>query len=429
MSDTWTIGELAERAADLLSQERRVHGREPGSGGGPESGAKGREPGSGGPGPRADGPQSRANGPEPRPNGPEPRANGRVREVPNERLIRWYTTIGLLDPPLGRRGRVALYGRRHLLQLVAVKRRQAEGRSIADIQAELAGATDAMLMRVAGLTEPLPGPAPRPLSPPAPPSPPPPHRPAVPAPVSAADRPPGPPSPPAPPAPGWHGASYGANPETDAEPAIPDIARPAARDRFWARPASSAATAGSGHYLTPNKDIAHGDTPHRNSPRRGATRGDALHGNTPHEDIARGDAATVDATPANTGPTETGPLNAGLMNTGLVSTGPMSTGPMSTGPMNAAPLDVVLPDLTFSEVALPDVVHGVRLAPGVTVLLDRAHRVPDGHEVAALRRAAAPLLAALAALGLAGPFESARAPHDASALDPHASDTSDPLEG
>lgn len=98
MSDTWTIGELAERAADLLSQERRVHGREPGSGGGPESGAKGREPGSGGPGPRADGPQSRANGPEPRPNGPEPRANGRVREVPNERLIRWYTTIGLLDP-------------------------------------------------------------------------------------------------------------------------------------------------------------------------------------------------------------------------------------------------------------------------------------------------------------------------------------------
>src|SRR5580704_8169548 len=52
------------------------------------------------------------------------RANGRVRDVPNERLVRWYVTVGLVDPPLSRRGRVARYGRRHLLQLVAVKRRQ-----------------------------------------------------------------------------------------------------------------------------------------------------------------------------------------------------------------------------------------------------------------------------------------------------------------
>ncbi|WP_179154970.1 hypothetical protein [Microbispora sp. GKU 823] len=64
----------------------------------------------------------------------------------------------------------------------------------------------------------------------------------------------------------------------------------------------------------------------------------------------------------------------------------------------------------------------MRLAPGVTVLLDPAHRVPDGHEVAALRRAAAPLLTALATLGLAGPFEGAHHTDDASALDPHASD-------
>src|ERR1700719_3506134 len=67
------------------------------------------------------------------------RANGRVRDVPNERLVRWYVTVGLVDPPLSRRGRVAQYGRRHLLQLVAVKRRQAEGRSLAEIQAALAG--------------------------------------------------------------------------------------------------------------------------------------------------------------------------------------------------------------------------------------------------------------------------------------------------
>jgi hypothetical protein len=62
--------------------------------------------------------------------------NGRVRDVPDRRAIRWYTTIGLIDRPLGMRGRTALYGPRHLQQLVAIKRRQAEGRSLAQIQAE-----------------------------------------------------------------------------------------------------------------------------------------------------------------------------------------------------------------------------------------------------------------------------------------------------
>jgi hypothetical protein len=83
------------------------------------------------------------------PGGRLARANGRVRDMPNERLIRWYVTVGLLDPPLSRRGRVAWYGPRHLLQLVAIKRRQAEGRSLAEIQAELAGATNASLAGVA----------------------------------------------------------------------------------------------------------------------------------------------------------------------------------------------------------------------------------------------------------------------------------------
>jgi DNA-binding transcriptional MerR regulator len=74
--------------------------------------------------------------------------NGRVRDVPDRRAIRWYTTIGLVDRPLGMRGRTALYGPRHLQQLVALKRRQAEGRSLAQIQAEFTwlspeGLTDA----------------------------------------------------------------------------------------------------------------------------------------------------------------------------------------------------------------------------------------------------------------------------------------------
>src|ERR1041384_1436680 len=65
--------------------------------------------------------------------------NGRVREVPDRRAIRWYQTIGLLDRPGGMRGRTALYGPRHLAQLVAIKRRQAQGHSLAEIQAELVG--------------------------------------------------------------------------------------------------------------------------------------------------------------------------------------------------------------------------------------------------------------------------------------------------
>src|SRR3954466_6463370 len=75
--------------------------------------------------------------------------HGRVRDVPDRRAIRWYTTIGLVDRPLGMRGRTALYGPRHLLQLVALKRRQAQGRTLAEIQTELAGAPDETLAAVA----------------------------------------------------------------------------------------------------------------------------------------------------------------------------------------------------------------------------------------------------------------------------------------
>lgn len=108
MSETWTIGELAEHAARALRD------------------------------------------------GAAAPVNGRVRDVPSERLIRWYTTIGLVDPPLTRRGRVARYGRRHLLQLVAIKRMQAAGHSIAEIQTALAGAEDHTLEAVSGLHLPRP---------------------------------------------------------------------------------------------------------------------------------------------------------------------------------------------------------------------------------------------------------------------------------
>ncbi|WP_214405972.1 MerR family transcriptional regulator [Pseudonocardia lacus] len=107
-SDGWTIGELAARVAAALGD---------GYPGAPDS---------------------------------------RVRAVPDARAIRWYATIGLVDRPSAMRGRTALYGTRHLLQLVAVKRRQAQGRSIAEIQRELAGAGDAALREIAELPDDLP---------------------------------------------------------------------------------------------------------------------------------------------------------------------------------------------------------------------------------------------------------------------------------
>src|SRR3954468_20845544 len=76
--------------------------------------------------------------------------NGRIRDVPDLRTTRYYTTLGLLDRPAEMRGRTALYGPRHLLQLVAVKKLQAGGLSLAQVQERLAGATEAALRELAG---------------------------------------------------------------------------------------------------------------------------------------------------------------------------------------------------------------------------------------------------------------------------------------
>jgi DNA-binding transcriptional MerR regulator len=78
-------------------------------------------------------------------------ASGRVREVPDARTIRYYTTLGLIDRPAALRGRTALYGRRHLWQLVTVKRLQARGLSLAEVQRRLVGLTDAALRKLAGV--------------------------------------------------------------------------------------------------------------------------------------------------------------------------------------------------------------------------------------------------------------------------------------
>lgn len=76
--------------------------------------------------------------------------SGRVRSLPNERMIRYYTTLGILDPPAPA-GRSGLYGKRHVLQLVAIKRRQARGQALKVIQQHLVGIDDAELEREANL--------------------------------------------------------------------------------------------------------------------------------------------------------------------------------------------------------------------------------------------------------------------------------------
>jgi DNA-binding transcriptional MerR regulator len=75
--------------------------------------------------------------------------DGRAREVPDLRTIRYYTTLGLIDRPAALRGRTALYGQRHLLQLVAIKRLQAKGLTLAQLQEHLLGLSQAELAAVA----------------------------------------------------------------------------------------------------------------------------------------------------------------------------------------------------------------------------------------------------------------------------------------
>ena len=103
--------------------------------------------------------------------GAEP-PSARVSALPDRRMLRYYTTLGLLDRPVEVRGRTAYYGRKHLLQIVAIKRLQAAGASLADVQRRLAGASTDELEQLAGLPAdwngspstpaPSPGPAPAP---------------------------------------------------------------------------------------------------------------------------------------------------------------------------------------------------------------------------------------------------------------------------
>ena len=77
----------------------------------------------------------------------EPTENGQVRAVPDERAIRYYTTLGLLERPT-LQGRTAFYGARHVAQVVAIKRLQGVGKSLEEIQELLPTLDDAALARI-----------------------------------------------------------------------------------------------------------------------------------------------------------------------------------------------------------------------------------------------------------------------------------------
>ena len=77
--------------------------------------------------------------------------NGQVSATPTERTLRYYRTCGLLDPPAGQRGRTALYGSRHVLQVLAIKHLQAAGMPLEEIQQRLVGRSDTHLAAVAGV--------------------------------------------------------------------------------------------------------------------------------------------------------------------------------------------------------------------------------------------------------------------------------------
>jgi len=113
-----------------------------------------------------------------------PPKNGQVRAVPDERTVRYYLTIGLLERAVATRGRTSLFGKRHLAQVVAIKRLQSTGKSLAEIQALWPTLDDDTLARMSGVAlDPKPRAARKdfwrraPVAAPTPPPAPPPHQP------------------------------------------------------------------------------------------------------------------------------------------------------------------------------------------------------------------------------------------------------------
>lgn len=79
---------------------------------------------------------------------------GTVTELPDERTVRYYLAEGLIPPAEEKQGTASVFGFRHLLQLLVVKKLQAEGLPIRAIRELVTGPkTERQLERLLGVEQ------------------------------------------------------------------------------------------------------------------------------------------------------------------------------------------------------------------------------------------------------------------------------------
>lgn len=83
----------------------------------------------------------------------------RVASHPDLRTFRLYRTQKLIDPPEAKSGTAGVYGRRHVLQLVAIKSLQAQRLPLREIRNRIAVAGEADLDKMIGGTFDRPSPS------------------------------------------------------------------------------------------------------------------------------------------------------------------------------------------------------------------------------------------------------------------------------
>jgi DNA-binding transcriptional MerR regulator len=76
---------------------------------------------------------------------------GSVTDLPDERTVRYYLAEGLISTVSEKQGTASLYGYRHLLQLLAIKRLQADYLPIRKIRELIENKTEAELEELLGL--------------------------------------------------------------------------------------------------------------------------------------------------------------------------------------------------------------------------------------------------------------------------------------
>jgi len=82
-------------------------------------------------------------------------ARGTVTSVPDERTIRYYLAEGLIQAPEEKQGTASVFGYLNLLQLLTIKKLQAEHLPIRKIRELVAGKTEPELETLLGISGPL----------------------------------------------------------------------------------------------------------------------------------------------------------------------------------------------------------------------------------------------------------------------------------